>query len=172
MGEVIAAPVAVLRGGTPGLVGGKSLWNERGRLQRKGLGRRRDFAGNIAFRDGALFHGKDRLAGVAVQDVEKAGLVALDDDRDALAVEMQRGEQRWSGAVEVPKIMMDKLKAPDKLAGLAAQSDHGVGPLVVAGSQTTVVVRAGTSRRNEEQVAFLVDRHDGPGVASAAAPGS
>lgn len=122
-------------------------------------------------RHGALFDGEDGLARVAVQNIEKAGLVTLDDDGDIFAVEAQRREQRRCSAVEIPKIVMDDLKSPDEFAGFAAESDDRVGPLVVAGAQAAVVIGAGASCGNEEQVALLVDNHDGPGVASAAAPG-
>ena len=93
---------------------------------------RRDFARNVALGNGAFFDREDGLAGVAIEDVKQAGLVALDDDGDVFAVEMQRGEEGRRGAVEIPEVVMNELEAPDEFAGFAAQGDHGVGPFVVA----------------------------------------
>src|SRR5215470_15270563 len=65
---------------------------------------------------------------------------------------------------------MDKLESPNKFAGFAAQCDYRVGPLVIAGAQAAVVIRTGASSGDEEQVAFLVHNHNGPGVSGTAAP--
>src|SRR5215472_364358 len=170
--EVIAAPVAVFGSRPPGLVGGKSLRSERRRLYRERLCRRSDFAGNVGLRDGTLLDREDGLARVAAEDVEESGLVALNDDGDVFAVNVQCGEQRRGGTVKVPQIVMNELKAPDELAGFATQGDHGVGPLVVARAKAAVVVGTGTPGRDKEQVARGIHGHDGPGVAAATAPGA
>ena len=162
MRNVIAAPVAVFRGWSPSLIGRKSLWSEWWRRQREGLRGRSDFTRNLALGDGPLLNRKNGLAGVAVQNVEKPGFVALNDDGDVFAIEVQRSQKRRRGAVKIPEIMMDDLEAPDELPGFSAQSDHGVGPLVVAGTQAAVIVGAGAAGGNEEQVAFGINRHDGP----------
>src|SRR5215469_4121570 len=170
--EVIAAPVTVFGSRSPGLVGGKSLRSERRRLYRERLCRRSDFAGNVGLRDGTLLDREDGLARVAAEDVEESGLVALNDDGDVFAVNVQGGEQRRGGTVKVPQIVMNELKAPDELAGFATQGDHGVGPLVVARAKAAVVVGTGTPGRDKEQVARGIHGHDGPGVAAATAPGA
>src|SRR5437016_14083906 len=101
MRDVISAPVAVLGSRTPGLVGGKGVRNERRRLYWKRLRGRSNLAGDIALGDKPLFDGENRLASIAVQNVEKAGFVALDDHRDVFAVQMQSREQGRRGAVEI-----------------------------------------------------------------------
>src|ERR1700726_5017337 len=65
---------------------------------------------------------------------------------------------------------MNELESPYKLASFSAQSYDGVGPFVISGSQSTVIVRAGTSRRHKNQITLDVHSHDGPCVPCAAAP--
>src|SRR5690242_2109747 len=170
MRDVISAPFAILRSGSPRLIRRESLRNEWRRLYWKRLSGRSHLAGNIALGDRPLFDGENRLASVAVQDIEKAGLVALDDDGDVFAIEMQGGEQGRRGTIEIPKIVMDELKAPNELPGFAAQGNNGVGPLVVAGAEAAVIVGAGAACGNKQQVTLLVHSHDRPSVAGAAAP--
>ena len=119
-------------------------------------------------RHGALFDGKNGLAGVAIENVKQAGLVALDDDGDIFAIKAQSGEQGRGGAVKIPQIVMHELKAPYELAGFATQSDDGVGPFIVAGAKAAVIVGARAACGHEKKVARRVHGHNGPGVASAA----
>src|ERR1700693_956820 len=65
---------------------------------------------------------------------------------------------------------MNELESPYKLASFCAQRHDGVGPSVISRSQSTVIVRTGTSRRYKNQVPIEVHGHDGPCVACAAAP--
>lgn len=67
---------------------------------------------------------------------------------------------------------MYQLESPNELAGFAAQSHDGIGPLVVTGTQAAVVVGAGAAGGDKEQVTLTIHRHDGPCVACTAAPGS
>src|ERR1700735_615739 len=99
------------------------LRHKRWRRHRKGLRRRRDFAGYIAFRHRPLFHWKHGNSSVAVKHVEKTGLVALNYDWDSLPVVHDGGEQRRRGRVVVPEIVVNKLEAPNELAGFRAQCD-------------------------------------------------
>src|SRR5581483_4508455 len=106
------------------------MWNERRRRERERLGGRRHFAGHIAGRYRTLLDRKHRLAGIAVENVEKACFVALNDDRDFFTVTLDSGQQRRRGAVVVPKVVMDELKSPSEFAGLRAQGDNRISPLV------------------------------------------
>src|SRR6516164_10113095 len=66
--------------------------------------------------------------------------------------------------------MVHQLKSPHQFPGLSAQGNYRIRPSVIAGPQSTVVVWAGASGRNEEQITFVVHGHDGPCVAGAALP--
>ncbi len=143
---------------------GQRRWSDRKRLCR-----RSHFSWDVALRHGALFDGKHWLASVAIQHVEQAGLVALNDDRDILFSVAQDCKQRRRRAIKIPQIVVHELKSPGDFAGLCAQRHHGIGPLVVAGPQATVIVGAGASGGNKDQISLRVDSHDRPGIARTAA---
>src|SRR3981189_2681306 len=50
------------------------------------------------------------------------------------------------------------------------QSHHRIGPFVVAGPETSVVVRAGASSWNENEIALHIHGHDGPSIGGARLP--
>jgi predicted membrane chloride channel (bestrophin family) len=54
-----------------------------------------EFARNIAPRNLALFHRKDRLTRISIQHIEKLGFVALYDRWNVFSVVLQGCEQRW-----------------------------------------------------------------------------
>src|ERR1700733_2996355 len=66
---------------------------------------------------------------------------------------------------------MDQLKSPGDFPGPGMKGNDRVRPLIITGTQSAVIIRAGASRRNEDQIALLVDGHDRPGVRSARVPG-
>src|SRR5260370_34620421 len=82
----VSAGIAVLGRRAPSFVGGHLMRGQRRRSDRKRLPRRRYFPGDIALRDWAFFDGKHGLAGVAVQDIQHSGLVALDCDWNILSI--------------------------------------------------------------------------------------
>src|ERR1700733_4210068 len=102
------------------------------RRQRKRLSRRRDFAWNVAFRHRPLFHRKHGNAGIAIENIEESRLIALNYDWVFLPIVHDGGEQRRRSCVEVPEIVVNQLEAPNQFAGLRAQSDHRISPLVIA----------------------------------------
>src|SRR5258708_26691183 len=126
------------------------------RSRRERLCRRGGFAGNIAGRNAAFFHREDGAAGVTIEDIEKPSLVALNHDGNVFSVVAQRGEQRRRGGIVIPQVVMDELESPDELSGFCAERDHGIRPLVIAGSQTAVIVWTGPSRGDADRIAVLV----------------
>src|SRR5439155_19197562 len=95
---------------------------------------------------------KEWFAGVAIEDVEEARFVALDDNRHRASIAHQRREQRRRRRVVVPEIVMDQLEAPRDLARRRAQRDDRVRPFVVAGALTAEVVGARTAGRHEHEM--------------------
>src|SRR5438132_1867441 len=84
---------------------------------------------------------------------------------------MRQGcEKRRRGRVVIPQIMVNKLKPPGDFSGLGMKGDHRIGPLVVAGTQSAIIVRAGAAGGNEDKVPLRIDSHNGPGVCSTAFP--
>src|SRR4029077_384278 len=144
----LAAAGAVLRRDTPGLVRSQTLGRQGRRSHWKWLRRRNRLAWHVARWRRTLFDGKHRRAGLAMQHVEKAGLVALNDDRHLASVPGDRGQERRRGGVVVPEIVVHELEAPRDFPRLRAQRDDGVGPLIVTGPQSSVVIGARTAGRH------------------------
>ena len=120
--ESFQAGFALRGADAPRGIGRNVLRHKRRGRRRKRLRGRSHFPRHIALRHGAFLDRKYWLACVAIEDVEKAGLVALNDDGNIPAVPIQRGQQRRGSAVVIPKIVMDELKSPGDFAGLAARS--------------------------------------------------
>ena len=123
-------------------------------------------AGHVALRHGALFDGKQRRAGVAVEHEELRGLGSL--QHRVLAVR-QRDQRRRRGIVVVPQIVMHGLEVPDEFSGRGAQRHDGIGIAVVAEPRDAVVVDRRAAGGQEHQVALRIRGNDGPGVGAAAA---
>ena len=83
-----------------------------------------------------------RLQSFAVMDVDVAGLAAVNDARDDLAVLVLHIDQdRRADRVEIPHVMGDVLEVADILAGVEVERHERVGVEVVAGTERAVEVR-------------------------------
>src|SRR5215469_400307 len=65
---------------------------------------------------------------------------------------------------------MHKLKSPDQFPGRRAQGYNGIGPLIVARTQSTVIIGAGAACGNKDEIRLRVCGHDRPGIRGSAAP--
>src|SRR5262249_51561395 len=81
-----ATRVAVALRESPRILGAEARRDQRARLDRERLRRRRLFSGHRALRDRALLDGEQRLAGLAVQDEEMSHLGRDDDGGHGLAL--------------------------------------------------------------------------------------
>src|SRR6478736_6143053 len=66
---------------------------------------------------------------------------------------------------------MHQLKSPDELPGLSPQSHDGIGPLIVSGTEATVIVGAGATGGDKHEIALGINSHHRPSISSASAPG-
>ena len=127
-----AAPRAILVGRSPGIAGRKRRSCQRRRRGWKRLRRRRHLTGDIAPGHGPLLDRNQRLAGLAIEDEQMAGLGSDGDRRDGAAVLAPVEEDRRRGDVVVPEIVVNGLKVPDPCAGISAKRHDRVGEQVVA----------------------------------------
>ena len=137
-----------LRGGHQ-VVRGVADAPHRRRLDRERLRRPGRLAGHVARRHRPLLDAVDRLAGLAVQDVEVAGLGGHPEGRDrtVLARNVEQGRRRRR--IGVPQVVVNRLEVPDVLAGLGPDRDDRVAVEVRARPVAAVVAR---NRRRQRQV--------------------
>ena len=158
--------------GVPGELG------QAGRLQGYRLGGRGRLAGDVAGRHRALLDPVDGLAGIAVEDVEIAGLGGHPEggDRPAGAGDVEEGGR--GRRVGVPQVVVDGLEVPPVLAGGDVHRDEGVAVEVVAGPVAAVVAGNGGRQRQVHVPALRVHREverprvgPEPALPAVAAPG-
>jgi len=102
-------------------------WPHRERLRWKG-----QLAGDIALRYRALFDAEDRLAGLAIQEVQVTGLGRHGERGDGASVSHDV-EQSWRRRrIGVPEIVMDGLEMPLVPAGLDVDGDDRITEQVCA----------------------------------------
>src|SRR5690606_38988595 len=86
---------------------------------------------------------------------------------DGFAVLVDVDKHGLGGGVVIPEIVVHDLEVPDDLAGFGAQRDDAVRIQVAAGAFAAVVVGRCAAGGDEDEAAFGVDGHDGPGVGRA-----
>ena len=128
------------------------------RLGRERLRRRRLLPRHVGLLHRPLFDRPDRLAGDAIEHVEKRLLARHRDRLDQLAVHVGVEQDRRRRHVVVPDRVMHDLEVPLALAGLQIDADDAVAEQVVAGTMAAVVVRRRILDRQIDQAGFLVDR--------------
>ena len=137
----------------------------RRRLYRKRLCRVGGLAGDVAGRDRAFLDAEDRLAVLAVQDVQITRLCGHAQGRDAAPVLLDVEQHRRRGRVGVPQIVANRLEVPAVLAAVRVHRHHGVAVQVGALTVAAVGARNGRRQREVHQVALRVDREvERPGV--------
>ena len=99
---------------------------ERRRLDRSGLGQRGFFAGNIGRRGGNFLDAKNWLAVVAVEEEAIGGFGALRHRLDLLAIDLHFANNRRTGDVVVPQIVMHALEMPEALAGAGVEGERAI----------------------------------------------
>src|SRR5690606_25254069 len=114
----------------------------RDRLRRRGL-----LAGDVRGRHGPLLDRPDRLAGLALEDVDITLLARLRDDVDLAAVAAQRQQLRRLRKIQIPEVVTDRLEMPEPLAGTRIERDDAVPEEIVAVPIAAVEVVARGARR-------------------------
>ena len=77
------------------------------------------FSPSIAEAGAWTLHRKERLTGVAIEDVQPSVLGRLRDDVALPAVVADRDERRRCGKIPIPDIVLDALEVPHAFAGRA-----------------------------------------------------
>ena len=111
--------------------------------------------------------GKERLARLALEHVDVAGLRDLRDGVHRPAIARHGHEHRRRGEIPIPEVVLHALEMPDALARPRVEREHGVGEQVVAEPVRAIKVERRRARRGEDHRAFCIDGHAGPRVRAA-----
>ncbi len=163
-GDLFAAGLAVPVGEAPGVVRRQRLRHQRRRRDGERLRRRQELARRRALRHGALLHFEDRLARVAVEHEDEAGLRHLHHGIKRLAAPRQRDEARLCGKIVIPDIVMHGLEMPAHRSRRRVERDDGIRVAAVAGALAAEEIGAGRGGRQEEKPARPVRRHRRPDI--------
>ena len=139
--------------------------SHRGRLDRERLARIGRLPGDVAVRHRAFLDAEDRLAALAVQDVQIARLGGHAEGRDGAPVLLDVEQHGRRGRVGIPQIMADRLEVPAVLAGLRVDRHHGVAVQVGALAVAAIGAGDGRGKREVHEAARLVHGEvERPGV--------
>ena len=113
------------------------------------------------------FRHADQPAVAAIVHVDEAGLAAVDDARDHLAVLVAHvDEDRRARGVEVPDIVRDVLVVPLVLAGVEIDRDERIGIEIVAGANRAIQVRRRIADHEVHRMRLPVDGRRHPHAAA------
>ena len=98
----------------------------------------------------AILDRKERLARLALEDVDVSGLRDLRDRVDRAPVARHRDERRRRGEVAVPEVVLHRLEMPDALARPRVEREQRVGEQVVADAVRAVEVERRRAGRGED----------------------
>ena len=121
------------------------------------------FARHGGLRHRHLDNRPDRIAGLAIEHVDHAGLVELDQRVDRPALDRDRAQHRGRGSVIVPQVVVDELPAPHQLARPGIERDDAVGPLVVARAMPAEIGKRRRGQRHIDQPERRIGRNRRPG---------
>ena len=108
----------------------------------------------------------DRLAGLAVQHVDVAGLAQRRDALDRASVHHHVEQDGPRRQVPVPDVVVQRLEVPLQLAGLDVDAEHGVGEQVHAEPRRGVVVGRRVGGVDVDHAQLFVDRGGQPDPAA------
>ena len=137
----------------------RAVLGVRRRFGRHRLRRRIPLARHLAFLHGLFFHRPHGLSRESVERVEDSLLRRHGDGLDRLAVDLDVGEDRRGGNVEVPDRMMHDLVVPLLGAGAQVETHEALAVQVVARTMPAVVVAGGRLDRQVDEPQLFVDRH-------------
>ncbi len=128
---------------------------DEGRVARDRLRRRGLLA--LVLRHRLLLDRQQRLAGLAVEQVEPAGLARLGEALALLAVDLDVEQHDRARRVVVPDVVVHLLEVPAVLAGLRVERHDRRGEEVVALAPRAVQVGGGVAGREVDQPELRVD---------------
>ena len=146
---------AKLRREVDQVVDRQSLPVVRRRLGRERLRRRVPLARRVALRNRALFDRPDRLAGLAIEDIQKRLLGRLRERLDRPAVDGDVGQDRRRRNVHVPDAVVHQLVVPLPLPGSQIDRDDALAEQVVARDGRRRSSRASAARSAGTRVRAL-----------------
>ena len=123
--------------------------------------------GTSVLRHRPLFDRPQRLTGHAVEHVEEARLAGVRDRVDAPPVVPDGDELRRRHVVQVPQVVMDRLKVPEPLARSRIEREQAVAEQIRSVAVGTVEVVRRRAGRQVHDAALFVDRHLAPVVRAA-----
>ncbi len=124
--DQLAALAAVVEGEAPCVLRRHCRLRHERRRRGKRLRRRAHFAGDVRLRHGPLDDFEHRLAGLAIEDEQHAGLRCLDNGRNRFVVALDVDQHRLRRHVVVPQVVMHELAMPGERAGIGVQGDQRV----------------------------------------------
>ena len=146
---------------------GQGLANERLRLERDELRRRRFLAGHGRARHRHFLHREERFPRVAIEHEREAHLGELHDGILRGRSRSDRDQDRRGRIVVVPDVVAHGLVVPLALARDRVEREDRVGEQVVALAEPAVEVLGRRAGGREHPAALLVDGHAAPGVGAA-----
>ena len=113
-------------------------------------------------RNGPLFDGIDRLAGLPLEKEHEARLRHRDDGGDSPPVPDHVHQRGRSGVVVVPHVVVRQLKVPTDPAGIRIERHDRRGIQILLRAMAAVVLRCRLTDWQEYQTPFGVDRAEAP----------
>ena len=111
-----------------------------GRPGRERLRRRRLLARDVGLRDRPLLDGKDRLAGHAIEEIEKRLFAHHGDRLDGPTVHREIDQHRRRRDVHVPDRVVHELEMPFATTGPVVDGDEAFREEVVPGPESAVEI--------------------------------
>src|SRR5581483_11086711 len=105
---------------------------------------------------------KERLARVAIEEIEVSLLRNLGESFDSFAVFMQRVQRRRRRKIAIPDVVVDTLKVPQQLSRRGIEREYAVGVKIVADAVAAVEVHHGRAGRHKDDAALGIEREAGP----------
>ena len=134
------------------------------RLEREGLGRPSRLARYLGLGHGTLFDAEQGAAGLPIQQKEMSHLGHLSHGVHGSAFVIDRDQDRGTGQIVVPQVMMHDLIVPDAFAGLGIETEDAVSKEILADPIAAPVIIGGRSGAEEDPPPPGVQRDATPGI--------
>src|ERR1051326_4463779 len=132
--------------------------------QRLGFGG--NLSRNVRLWYGMLFDGEQRRAIGPIEDEEETLFTRLGDSVYVPAIVLHRQQNRMSGEVTVPKVMMHTLKMPEQLSCACIERQKTVCIEVISNAISSVEIECSRPGRNVNNSARLIQCHSRPIIRS------
>ena len=113
------------------------------------------------------FDGPERLAGLALEDIDEPGLAGLRHDLDRFAVVPHGQQLRRGRVVVIPEIVVNDLEVPQPFARTRVEREQAIAKQVVPLAIAAVEIVCRRAGRYEDDAILLVERQIAPRVRTA-----